>query len=177
MLTTNEFDRFLVLFDRLAEETNIWIERASPDRLDWLPIDNANMRFGDRISRPTIRNLYVHIAVAEHEAIRNLESCAAGALLPLPRNPDLSGALASGDLIAGAMRLHHQNMQTLRGFDVATLEKQVHFAGDHSVWSVMGFLWGLYAHRAYHIGNLDLLLRQADAAAPDFYSFASKEMA
>ena len=177
MLTTNEFDRFLVLFDRLAGKTNMWIERTPPDKLDWLPIDNANLRFGDRISRATIRNLYVHIAVAEHEAIRNLESCAAGELLPLPRNPDLGKALASGDLIAGAMQLHHQSMRTLRGFDAAVLEKRVHFAGDHSVWSVMGFLWGLYAHRAYHLGNIDLYLRQADAAALDFYSFASTEMA
>jgi hypothetical protein len=177
MLTTNEFDRFLVLFDRLAEETNVRIERASPDKLDWLPIDNANMRFGDRISRTTIRNLYVRIAVAEHEAIRNLQSCAAAELLPVPRNPDLSEALASGDLIAGATRLHHQNMQTLRDFDAAALEQRVRFAADHSVWSVMGFLWGLYAHRAYHLGNIDLYLRQADAAAPDFYSFASRELA
>jgi hypothetical protein len=68
-------------------------------------------------------------------------------------------------------------MQALRGFDAATLKKSVRFAGDHSVWSVMSFLWGLYAHRAYHLGNIDLYLRQADAPAPNFYSFTSKEMA
>jgi uncharacterized damage-inducible protein DinB len=75
------------------------------------------------------------------------------------------------------MQLHEQNIRTLRGFDEATLDKTVRFAGDESLWSVMGFLWGLYAHRAYHLGNIDIYLRQADAPAPDFDSFAPKAMA
>ena len=155
-----------MLFDRLFGETSLWIERTPPEKLDRLPVDNANVRFGDRVSRVTIKNLYIHIAVAEYEAIRNLKRCATGERLPLPRNPDLSDALADGDLVAGAVQLHEQNMKTLRGFDDAVLGKTVRFAGDESVWSVMGFLWGLYAHRAYHLGNIDTYLRQAEVPAP-----------
>ena len=73
---TEEFCRFLVLFDRLATETNLWVERMPPEKLEWLPIDNGNVRFGDRISRVTIKSLYVHIVVAEHVSVRNLRDCA-----------------------------------------------------------------------------------------------------
>jgi hypothetical protein len=44
MRATIEFDRFLVLFDRLVGETNLWIERTPPARLDWLPIDKEGGR-------------------------------------------------------------------------------------------------------------------------------------
>jgi hypothetical protein len=91
MLTRNKFDRFLVLFDRLVGERNLWIERAPPEKLDWLPIDNANLRFGDRISPVTIRNLYVHIVVAEHETIRNLKSCAPTSCCPCRAIPISAG--------------------------------------------------------------------------------------
>jgi len=101
----------------------------------WIATQRSRLAEGPRSDAVLGDN---RLAAAEHEAIRNLESCAAGELLPLP---DLSKALASGDLIAGAMRLHRQNMQTLRGFDAALLDKRVRFPKDHSVWSVTGFLW------------------------------------
>ena len=72
MLANNEFARFLVLFDRLAGEMNLWIDRTPANQLDWLPVDKSNVRRGARLSRVTIRNHYVHIAVAEHEAIRQI---------------------------------------------------------------------------------------------------------
>jgi len=37
-------------------------------------------------------------------------------------------------------------------------------------WTVMGFLWGIYSHRSYHLGNIDIYLREADEQAPDFFS-------
>ena len=44
-------------------------------------------------------------------------------------------------------------------------------------WSVMGFLWAAYAHRAFHIGNIDIYLRQADVVAPEFFEFNPAVMA
>jgi uncharacterized damage-inducible protein DinB len=179
MLTTfaEEFRRFNILFDRLVNETNLWIARTPPDRLEWLPVDNGNVRFGDRVSHVTIKSLYIHMAVAEHLSIRRLRDCAPGELLPLPRDPELTSRLANGDFLAEGMQLRVENMRTLRSFDDAVLGKTVRFAGDQTTWSVMGFLWGLFGHRAYHLGNIDIYVRQADTPAPDFYSFNPKQMA
>jgi uncharacterized damage-inducible protein DinB len=172
-----EFDRFLVLFDQLASETSRWIKATPPEKFEWLPVDNSNLRFGDRISRVTIKSLYIHIAVVEHVFIRMLKACEPRALLPLPKDPELTARLASGDVVIEAAKLHQEDMSRLRSYDDDVLRKTVRFAGDDTIWSVMGFLWSLYAHRAYHLGNIDIYIRQADVPAPDFYSFQPKEMA
>lgn len=52
---TAERDRFLVLFDRLAEWTNKWIELTPPDKLDWVPIEQDSMKYGDRLARVTTK--------------------------------------------------------------------------------------------------------------------------
>jgi|SRR5262245_4715819 len=172
-----EFNRFLVLFDRLVSETCVWFERTPPEKLDWLPIDNPNVRFGDRVSRVTIQSLFIHMAVADHKLIKGMAECDSGALLPLPGDPELSARLKEGDLVSNTAALHEEDMRRLRSYDETILNKTVRFAGDQTTWSVMGFLWGLYAHRAYHLGNLDIYVRQANVDAPDFYSFNPKIMA
>ncbi|MBI3435951.1 MAG: hypothetical protein HY056_12885 [Proteobacteria bacterium] len=174
---TTEFGRFLVLFDRLVHETNDWIERTPKDRLDWIPIDNGNVRFGDRVSEVTIRSLYIHTVVAEHKFVRDLHACADGALISLPRDPELTARLRGADLVGEGMRTHDETMRRLRGFTVTQLGKTIRFAADDTTWTIMGFLWGMYGHRAYHLGNLDIYVRQADIPAPDFYSFQPKMMA
>ncbi len=64
-----------------------------------------------------------------------------------------------------------------RNFAPDRLARRIAFAGDGSVWTVMGFLRGIHAHRACHPGSLDIYLRQADAEAPDFFAFSPKTMA
>lgn len=70
-----ELDRFRVLFDRLVTVTNDWISQTPSDRLEWVPVDNPNVRFGDRVSLVTIKSLYVHVAVGEHHWMRDLKQC------------------------------------------------------------------------------------------------------
>jgi hypothetical protein len=41
----------------------------------------------------------------------------------------------------------------------------------------MGFLWGIYSHRSYHLGNIDIFMREADEPAPDFFSNFRQQMA
>jgi len=175
---STEFSRFLILFDRLVNETNGWIERTPQDKLGWIPINNGNVRFGDRISVVTIKSLYIHIIVAEHKIVHDLHGCADSTLIPSPRNPDLAARLGgASDLIAEGMQIHDETMRRLRNFTDADLAKTVRYASDDTTWTVMGFLWGMYGHHAYHLGNLDIYLRQADIKAPDFYSFQPKMMA
>jgi len=35
----------------------------------------------------------------------------------------------------------------------------------------------MYAHHAYHLGNIDIYLRLASGTAPDFFNFHRQEMA
>ena len=38
------------------------------------------------------------------------------------------------------------------------MEKTV-LRGDHQ-WTIAGYLWSIYSHRAFHVGNMDIYLRR-----------------
>lgn len=171
----DEFERYLRLHRALYQATNQWVAQTPPDKLDWAPIDNPNVRFGDRVRVVTIRNLHIHVAVEEYVWVHFISQCEEGAVIPLPNRPDVVERLTNGDLVAEVARLHEASEQTLRGLDDQALAKTVRFADR--TWTVMGFLWAMYAHRAYHLGNIDMYLRQSDTPAPNFFRFEGEVMA
>ena len=65
MAANAEHERFLTLFQRMVDHTDAWIAKTPPDKLDWVPIQTSAMRFGDRVSRVTIKGLIAHIVVGE----------------------------------------------------------------------------------------------------------------
>lgn len=174
---SEEFQRFLVLFDWLVRDTSKWIERTPQDKLDWVPIDNPNVRFGDRVTTVTIRSLFIHVLIAANNWIRDLADCRDGAVIPVASDPNLATRLANGDIVATAARMHEANMQKLRSLSPAQLRKSIKFPGDKTNWTVMGFLWAMYGHHAFHLGNIDLYVRQANLTAPDIFTYDPRIMA
>ncbi|MEQ8696888.1 MAG: DinB family protein [Bauldia litoralis] len=172
-----EFRRFLTLFDWLVRDTSKWIAAAPEDLFDWIPIDNANVRFGDRVTKVSIRSLFVHQLIAMDLWTRELKTCAAGAVIPVASDRDLAQKLGEGDLLATAARMHEANMARLETFTAADLDKPICFPGDRSTWTAMGFLWAMYGHHAFHLGNIDLYVRQGDVPAPDIFTFEPRVMA
>ena len=63
----------------------------------------------------------------------------------------------------------------LKGMSPEDLTKTVWFQGGE--YSAMGFLWTLYGHYAYHLGNIDTYMRQGDMKPTAFYNFTESEMA
>lgn len=105
-----------------------------------------------------------------------LKDCDDEAVLKATPDPATTGRLmASDDVIGDAMEIHRDNMQLFSGYDEMQLGKRIKWSGRD--WTVMGFLWGIYCHRAYHLGNIDIYLREADEPAPDFFSNFQQVMA
>jgi uncharacterized damage-inducible protein DinB len=171
----DEFNRFLVLFDQLALFNEAWLDKMPPERLDWVPIENASMKFGDRVSRITVKGLMIHVCAGEDHWVEQLGSVADGAVIAIPKNKELEERLSTGDWRALTVGMHRQRMERMRGFGAAELGKKVVFADRH--YTGMGLLWAMYAHRAFHLGNIDIYLRQTDTVAPDFFRFPSEQMA
>jgi uncharacterized damage-inducible protein DinB len=170
-----ELSRFLVLFDRLVGYTEAWLDRLAPAKLDWMPIDNPSMRFGDRVARITVKGLIVHTIVAERYWVRQIRACTPGENIAIPSDPETARRVSEGDFRAEAKRLHAENMAALETFGEAELAKLVKF--EQREWTGMGLLWGMYAHRAFHLGNIDIYLRQSDVIAPEFFQFTPMQMA
>jgi hypothetical protein len=173
----SEFDRFMILFDRLVAESALWLERIPSERLDWTPPSDSGIHFGSRLRHASVKTLFVHMAVAENFWIAKLKDCADGDLLPLPRDMNAFQAALDGDFLENSRKLHAENLANLKAFSPEQRDRRISFAGDGTEWTVMGFLWGLWGHRAYHLGNLDMLSRIMTGSALDFFSFNPKNMA
>ncbi len=172
---TDEFARFLTLFDQMALFTEAWLDKMPPGKIDWAPIENSSMRFGDRVSRITAKGLILHICVGERHWITQIPASAPGGVIAIPKNPDLERSLAAGDFRDGARAMHRENMDLLKAYRREDLDKAVVFADRQ--YTGIGLLWAMYAHRAFHLGNIDIYLRQTDTIAPDFFRFPSGMMA
>lgn len=173
----SEFDRFTLLFDRLVTESAQWLQRAPAGRLEWTPPTDGGIHFGSRLRHASIKTLFVHMAVAERFWIDHLKGCAEDDVLPLPRDMNAFHVALDGDFVANTERLHAEALALLKAIPSEQLQVRITFAGDKTQWTVMGFLWGLWGHRAYHLGNLDMLVRLLGGEAPDFFSFNPKAMA
>jgi uncharacterized damage-inducible protein DinB len=175
MGANGEHDRFLTLFQRMVDHTDAWIAKTPPEKLDWVPIQTSAMRFGDRVSRVTIKGLVAHIVVGEAHWAHFLLDCEDGATMLPPSYSALAEEFEKGDFQALAHTTQARNMYAFAALSAAQLAKHVVWARRR--WTVMGFLWGAYAHRAFHIGNMDIYLRQADVIAPEFFEFNPAIMA
>ena len=175
MAANAEHERFLTLFQRMVDHTDAWIAKTPRDKLDWVPIQTSAMRFGDRVSRVTIAGLIAHIVVGEDHWARSLPTVADGEVMPIPQYSALQEEFAKGDFQEIAHRTQKKIVSNFAALSPAQLEKKVVWVGR--TWSVMGFLWAAYAHRAFHIGNIDIYLRQADVVAPEFFEFNPATMA
>ncbi len=175
MAANAEHERFLALFQRMVDHTDAWVSRTPPDKLDWVPIQTSAMRFGDRVSRVTIKSLIAHIVVGEDHWAHSLPVLADGAVMPLPQYSALQDELVKGDFRAIAQRTQQTIVAAFAALSQSQLDKHVVWVGR--TWTVMGFLWAIYAHRAFHIGNIDTYLRQADVVAPEFFEFNPPTMA
>ncbi len=173
-----EQQRFLDLFDALVEANNAWMTGTPKEKWNWVPFDNPNMKFGDRISTITIKSVFIHTIVGETQWATMLPTVGEGAEMAM--DPAKIKALTreldeAEDLIGASMRLHAGNLKAYGSIGPEQLTRR--FRWSKRDWSVMGFLWGIYSHRSYHLGNIDIFMREADEPAPDFFSNFRQEMA
>ena len=140
-----------------------------------VPIQTSAMRFGDRVSRVTIKGLVAHIVVGEAHWAHFLPTCEDGAVMKPPSYSALADEFAKGDFKTLAHRAQKENMALFAGLSAEQLDQARHLGGPHLDGD--GLSLGAYAHRAFHIGNMDIYLRQADVVAPEFFEFNPAMMA
>lgn len=164
---SQELNRFLELYGNVARATNDWIAAAPDELLDWIPDDGPDSGFIDGRGRLSLRTLYIHLVMGDHVQAPQLASCEDGAKL-VWADQDLADRLtASRDLVGDAARLHEEDMAHFRAISDAQMEKTV-YRGKHR-WTVASYLWSIYSHRAFHIGNMDIYLRASHVPPPAYY--------
>lgn len=167
-----ELSRLLTLFDQLVMYNEAWLDKMPADKMEWVPLENESMRFGNRVSRITVKGLMIHMAVGERAWVEQIARCESGDVIPIPSNPELAEKLGQGDWRGNLLALHRENLEVIRAFGEAELEKTLMFADRR--WTGMGLLWAMYSHRAFHLGNINIYLRQTNTIAPDYFRFPSE---
>jgi uncharacterized damage-inducible protein DinB len=175
MTVKSEKERFVIFYDRLVTFTHRCVDQLPPEMLNWQPPAGADISFGERVEDVTVESLYLHLVVGEHLWIRNLRDCVEGETIPFPIDKEMTVQLAGEDYLARSLAMHENNLAIIEDFDVERMATTVWFSKRK--WTVQGFLWAIYGHRNYHIGNIDTFCRLAGAPAPDYFQFDPVEMA
>jgi uncharacterized damage-inducible protein DinB len=105
-----------------------------------------------------IDTLVRHLVVAERHWFHFVINCADNAQISKPESIVAKAELSHTD--AGEFyRTEIQNaLDVLKTIQPQQLNKTVSW--DGSIYTVMGFLWTILTHHTYHLGQIDLLMRQ-----------------
>jgi len=164
---SGELDRFLDLYGNVARATNAWMAAAPPELHDWIPDDGPGSQFIDGRGRLSLKGFYIHLVMGDHVQAPQLAACADGATITVSDKAVAERLAASEDLVGDAIKLHEQDMVHFRAISDAQMEKTI-YRGKHE-WTVASYLWSIYSHRAFHIGNMDMHLRARQIAPPAYY--------
>jgi len=156
----SEFERFLSLFDQLIEHTFDYANLISKDAAySVIPIDSDVNFLGTRVNSITIGALVRHLILAESHWIGQILEIENGGTIPFPDNTSYLDNVADGQALMDAYGRSCRKMRKqLVSFDSGMLEKTFKFAGRN--YTGMGMLWSIHAHHAFHLGQMDLLMRQ-----------------
>ena len=162
-----ELERFTSLFEQEVVHTLEYLKDLSPAQWLAVPRDSKALFIGTRINKITISALVRHLINAEQYWIEEISTRPTGVTIGLPGEPTGLDGVADGTALIEAYReALEQNQRVLRHLKPSDCDKAFVFAGRH--YTGMGLLWSILGHHAYHLGQIDLLMRQQGLNALEY---------
>ncbi len=171
----DELRRFTSLFDQLVEHTFSYLARID-DLASYatVPIDSDVNFLGTRVNRIHIGSLLRHYVVAEAHWFAQLARAEDGAIIPFPDNAAILEGIEDGEPLLHAYRtIYLRAKQDLASIGGDDLNKRIRFAGRN--YTVMGMLWTILSHHSFHLGQIDLLMRQQNIQPPEYMEWPERE--
>ena len=167
----DELARFADLFDQLITRTMAYAALVPQgDGYQRVPVTTSAMYLGARTNTITISALIKHLLIAETHWLGALRDAHAGTSIPFPASSTSLDAMADTALAAEYEARVRRALDEFLPVGRDKLDLVVTFDGRS--YTVAAFLWTMHAHHAYHIGQLDLILRQMDIYPPEFMQWA-----
>lgn len=169
--TMREIDRFLSLFDQLIEQTFAFVRTIDNSVYAAIPIDTDTLFLGTRVNKITVGALLRHVILAETHWFKMLTLLKTDEVMPFPQNASLLENVEDGQPLLDRYKSAYDNSrQLLLSLSSSDLDKQLSFAGRR--YTVMGFLWTILGHHSFHLGQIDLLLRQQSITPPEYMEWS-----
>lgn len=163
----NELERFISLFDQTIIHTFDYLGMVKNTQWGAIPCDSEALFLGTRVNKITVGALTRHLIHAERHWFEQLGTLPVAATMPLPGKPMALEEIMDGPGLIDAYRVAHAgNLKKLHTLTSATLDKEIVFTGRR--YTGIGFLWAVSGHHAYHLGQIDLLMRQQNLIAPEY---------
>ncbi len=155
---TPEFNRFLMMWERSIHRFGVIVSQVTEEALRNIPVKSDANFLGNRVGEIMIDTLVRHLVVAERHWLRIVVDCEDGAEVPKPES-----IVANAELThENAAEFYQQEIRAafaeLKKMTPQQLEKKL--VWDNNTYTVMGFLWTVLSHHTYHLGQIDLLMRQ-----------------
>ncbi|MEE2031991.1 DinB family protein [Rhodococcus chondri] len=171
----SERDRFLSLFDQIVEQTIAFAELVDDASYTAVPIDTPELFLGTRVDKITIGGLLRHLILAEAHWFEQVRQASPGAAIPFPGNAAALEEIPDGVPLLERYRRDYTNGRAqLRTLTEEDLAKEVSFAGRR--YTVMGFLWTVLGHHSFHLGQIDLLMRQQGIEPPEYMEWPENRL-
>lgn len=172
--THTEIERFLSLFEQLIEQTFSFVSQTDLAAYQAIIVDSDVMFLGTRVNKISVSSLIRHLILAEAHWFETVKSIENGGVIPFPANANLLIGVNDGQpLVEKYRHTYEVSRQHLLSLSAVDLEKQVYFAERQ--YTVMGFLWTVLGHHSFHLGQIDLLLRQQNIAPPEYMEWREIE--
>ena len=169
-----ERERFLALFDQLVEHTMAYAGRVHTAGYAVVPIDTPVMFLGTRVNKINIGGLLRHLVLAEAHWFDQLPKAADGEVIPFPDNAAVLEGVPDGPPLLDKYRqTYAEGREKVAKLTDADLEKTVSF-GKRS-YTGLGFLWSILGHHGFHVGQIDLLMRQQGIEPPEYMEWPKAE--
>jgi uncharacterized damage-inducible protein DinB len=170
----SEHDRFISLFTQQVQHTWDTVAAIGPNVWTTVPIDSEANYLGLRVNRITVAALLRHLCLTETLWFETLPKLGAGAVMAPPSgNGPLDDVAPGDDLLATYERQHLASLDAVRAYSYDVLAKPFIFVGRH--FTVRGFLWAIYGHHCYHVGQVDQLMRQQNVMPPEFLEYCETD--
>ncbi|MFA5974015.1 MAG: DinB family protein [Lentimicrobiaceae bacterium] len=167
----NEFERFKSIYAQQTMHTLDFLNMLSQEQWQAIPHNSDALFLGTRVNKITVSALVKHLIITGRHWINSVNSLPVGSTIPIPGNTALLDKVPDGTELMESYRIAlEDNKQLLSGLTDGNLEKELIFAGRH--YTGMGILWAMFGHHAYHLGQLDLLMRQMNITAPEYMEWS-----
>lgn len=131
------------------------------------PVETATTFVGPNAL--AIDMLVRHLIAAESHWLSLLPSLRAGAVMTLPNPPVLPDSLAKESVEAAYQDKVLVFLPEVLGMTEAAAREPIVFRSKE--YEKRAFLWVLLVHHSYHLGQIDLMLRQQNVLSPEHLRF------
>lgn len=169
-----DLERFRSLFTQQVQHTWEFVRNIAENAWTAIPVDSDTNFMGTRIQKITILSLLKHLCVVESYWFEQLPLLPANSVLPVPPGTEALQNINTGsEMLARYREMHLRSMQDMSRWTEADLDKEFTFV--HRKFTVRGFLRAIHGHHSFHLGQLDLLLRQQGYMPPEYLELAERQ--